>query len=381
VAWAVALPLAYQVFRMGYYGALVATTATAKEASLPRLGRGVVYFTDFVDPYWLFVPAIGLLVGAYYPLVSTLRRTAGGDRSLAALLALPTAAVLNAAYIVLMGGDYVHARLLIAPFFAVCAPVASIPLARRTVVSLLVVPWSVLCMASLRTPDGGPWSANYFAYVDGHGSFSPTHAVLGPSGHQPAWTPQRGVYVQFSGPTTITRLTTASPSGLRTPLVATSWIGHEPYAWGPGVQILDLLGLADPLAAHLQLSNRGLVSGHEKPLPTSWVAAMVTAPGSSTAQLSGLQDTRPTLFTPLTPVVHGHQLAVETAWARAALGCPAIRDLRDSPSAPLTVASLFGNMVHAAARSALRIPPDPETAYHQFCGPGTPASVRTAEAT
>ena len=74
VAWAVALPLAYQVFRMGYFGAFVANTATAKEATLPRPGRGAVYFADFVGPYWLFVPAIALLLGAYYPLASAFRR-------------------------------------------------------------------------------------------------------------------------------------------------------------------------------------------------------------------------------------------------------------------------------------------------------------------
>ena len=44
LAWAAALPLAYQVFRMGYYGMVVANTAVAKEASLPRVGRGAQYF-------------------------------------------------------------------------------------------------------------------------------------------------------------------------------------------------------------------------------------------------------------------------------------------------------------------------------------------------
>ena len=378
LAWAVALPLAYQVFRMGYYGAFVANTATAKEATLPRPGRGVVYFADFVGPYWLFVPAVALLLGAYHPVAAAFRRAPGRRRSLAALLALPVAGLLNASYIVLMGGDYIHARLFMAPFFAACAPIAAIPMARRNLVALLVVPWAVLCMASLRTTDGQPWSADYFASIDGNGTFAPHHVVRGPSGQQPDWTPSRGVYVQFDNPSSITRLTTPVPPGLHTPVVATSWIGHEPYAWGTGVQILDLFGLADPLAAHLLLTNRGMVSGHEKPLPTPWVAALITADGASTAQLGELQNERPQVFTPLVGSVYGHQLDVQTAWARAALTCPAIRDLEDGPTRPLTIGSFFGNMFHAYARSRLRIPPEPETAYHEFCGPGTPRIVQDA---
>ena len=57
VAWAVVVPLAYEVFRMGYYGMLVANTAVAKEAALPHVGRGLHYFTDFSSTYLLIVPA------------------------------------------------------------------------------------------------------------------------------------------------------------------------------------------------------------------------------------------------------------------------------------------------------------------------------------
>ena len=158
---------------MGYFGALVANTATAKEASLPRVGRGILYFSDFVGPYWLFIPAFGLLVGAYYPLASAFRRSQDNGRSLAALLALPVAGALNAAYIIAMGGDYVHARLLIAPFFAVCVPVATVPLARKYLISLAVIPWAMVCALSFRSPDGGHWTGAFIA-VTGHGNVAPT---------------------------------------------------------------------------------------------------------------------------------------------------------------------------------------------------------------
>ena len=52
---------------MGYYGMVVANTAVAKEASLPRVGRGVQYFMDFAGTYWMVIPAVCLAVGAYPP--------------------------------------------------------------------------------------------------------------------------------------------------------------------------------------------------------------------------------------------------------------------------------------------------------------------------
>jgi len=363
---------------MGYYGSLVANTAVAKEASLPRVDRGILYFSDFVAPYWMFIPAFGLLVGAYLPLASAFRRAGGGARRLAALVALPTAGLLNACYIVFMGGDYIHARLLIAPFFAVCAPVAAVPLARRYVVALLVVPWALVCAATLRTTDGGQWTTPYYFSIEGHGALTPDNAALGPSGSSIHWYPRPAVYVQFASPQSITKLDVTPAPGVRGPVIATSWIGYVPFALGPNVQILDLFGLADPLAAHLRISVRGEISGHEKPLPTPWVAALLTAGGSSTDQLSSLQHQRPGYFAPITPVVSGHEFAVETAWARAALQCPAVKDLREAPSRSLTPGAFISNMVRSVARTTLRIPPNPEDAYHRFCGPGTPPQVRGA---
>jgi arabinofuranosyltransferase len=378
VAWAVTLPVVYQVFRMGYYGVLVANTATAKEAALPDVGRGIQYFTDFVEPYWLFIPALALLVGAYYPLAAAFRRTDKDARSLWALLALPIAGALNAGYVTIMGGDYVHARLLLPAFFAACAPVAVVPLARQYMAALLVLPWALVCTLSLRTADNSPWVLSPFIYVDGHGQVTPSPTDWGPKGLDDRWYTGSGIYVQFGGlPTQTRRLDAEAAPGVHSPSIATSWIGQESFELGTNVHFLDLLGLADPLTAHLALSKRGRFIGHEKPLPTPWVAALLTANGSSTIQLGSLQPERPANFTPLIPSASGHQLEVETAWARAALACPAIHDLEYGPSEPLTVGGFFSNIYHSFARTELRIPPQPEAAYHRFCGPGTPPQVES----
>ena len=114
-------------------------------------------------------------------------------------------------------------------------------------------------------------------------------------------------------------------------------------------------------------------------MPTPWVVALLTAPGSSAAQVSAVQALRPSQYTPLIPEVTGKTLDIQTAWARAALQCPVIHDIAFGADRPLTFGVLFGDITHAVARSTVRIPADPQTAYHRFCGPGTPTSVVAAE--
>jgi len=375
LAWAAAVPLVYQVFRMGYYGLVVANTAVAKEASLPRVDRGLHYFMDFAGTYWMVIPAVCLAVGAFPPLASALKHTHRSGRNLAALFALPAAGALNAAYIVLMGGDYVHGRLLVAPLFALVAPVAVVPVGRRYVISLLVIPWALLCSIGFRSNDSNPFAFSPFVAVSGNGHVDPTvwaWTHRAPFDHPASAT---GAWIQFNTTKPPIRLEAPVAPGLRVPVIATSQVGTLPYELGPSVQILDLLGLADPLTAHLELTHQGSFTGHEKPLPTPWVQALLAAPGSSTAQIGTLQTARPTSYNTLIPPVTGRALDLQAAWALAALSCPAVHAIQSGPSQPLTVDSFLSNMVHSFSRTTTRIPPDPEIAYHRFCGPGVPAPV------
>jgi arabinofuranosyltransferase len=353
---------------MGYYGALVANTAITKEAALPN-------FSDFVGPYWLFIAIGALLFGAYYPIASTFHRSPTWKRSHAALLALPIAGALNASYIIMIGGDYIHARLFMAPFFALCAPVAAVPLARRNLLALIVVPWAMLCALAFRTTDSTPWSSPTIISITGDGSFASPSAITGAGVKESILCAGPAVYVQLATPTTIERVNGPTAPTIRQSTIATSWIGPESYQLGPDVQIIDLLGPADPMTAHLRLAKRSEIAGDEKPLPTPWIAATLTPNGSSIAQLDSLQQQRPQYFTPLISTVSGRKLAVQTAWARAALQCPAIKGLLDSSSTPLTIGSFVSNIYHSFSRTTLRIPPNPETAYHLYCGSGTPAQT------
>ena len=74
IAVAVPLPLAYEVFRMGYYGLLTPHTAVAKSAADSEWGKGFTYLADFAGPYWLFLPLIVLAVAGLWK--ANLRPTA-----------------------------------------------------------------------------------------------------------------------------------------------------------------------------------------------------------------------------------------------------------------------------------------------------------------
>ncbi len=70
-------PIAYEIFRAGYYGLLVPLPALAKEAAIADLSRGSAYLWDFIEPYWLAVPllAVGVLL-----VLGTLPHSRAGDR-------------------------------------------------------------------------------------------------------------------------------------------------------------------------------------------------------------------------------------------------------------------------------------------------------------
>lgn len=63
------VPVAYQIFRMGYYGLLVPGTALAKDAAGDKWPQGMIYLSNFNEPYALWAPIVllvplGLLVMA-----------------------------------------------------------------------------------------------------------------------------------------------------------------------------------------------------------------------------------------------------------------------------------------------------------------------------
>jgi arabinofuranosyltransferase len=374
VAAALAVPVAYQVFRMGFYGSLVSNTAIAKEGSGTNWERGWQYLSDFAGPYWLWVPAAGLLVGGYLPLGALLAREPDRRRALV-VTAFAASGLLNALYVVAVGGDYHHARMFLPALFAVCAPVAAVPVARRHLAGIVVGAWAVLAVVSLR-PDqheGDNWLANGFLAPRDFGSVTTDDFGWGDSGPHLAWYTESAYYYE-AGIYHYPRADMAIRSDLELPFGAFWGIGVPGYAVGRDFHVLDQMGLADSFTAHLR-REPGVMRfpGHEKPLPPPWVAARVTAAGS-------VPD--PAYFPPFAPdmATSRAQFEEQVAWARAALECDDIADLFDSAEEPLSLGRFATNFRRSVEQTRLRVPTDPEEAYHRLCGAGTPPEVRAVRA-
>lgn len=359
LGWALALPVAYQIFRMAYFGQVVANTAVAKEGTLPRPGLGWFYLQDFLRPYWMQLPMLLLLLGGLLPLALRLP----DRRWLLAALALPTAGLLNAGFVVLMGGDYIHGRLLLPAFFALTAPVAVLPLKKAYVAGLLVTAYAAANAIWLRPVPG---LRPPVSWLVGEQRVTAADNFVQPG--IPPWWQGPGLYASFSlRPNQFQRIDVPLRPGLPGTVMVTGGIGLPPYAAPLDFGTYDVLGLADPLAAHMLLTRRGL-PGHEKEIPMPWVIAQLTPPDTPTAPFDAVQAGRDGSGIPaLLPFATGQELQQQTESARQALTCPRIRALVEAPREPLTVTRALTNLRDSWSTTRLRIPADPAQAIREFC--------------
>jgi hypothetical protein len=261
--------------------------------------------------------------------------------------------------------------------FAICAPVAAVPATRRHLAGLAVGAWAVLAVIFLR-PDqheDGNWLANGFLAPQEFGVVTRDDHGWGDTGAALGWYTGPAYYLE-AGPGLYRQADVALRDDLQPPFGAFWGVGISAYSAGPDFHVFDQLGLAETFTAHLEgrpSLNPGLprFPGHEKPIPTPWLAALVTPPGAAIDPA----DFPPFPGNPLIPPVAGDEFHEQVAWARAALECDEIAELLESARAPLTFGRFAENLVTAPARTRLRIPPEPEAAYRRFCGSGTPPGV------
>jgi arabinofuranosyltransferase len=341
LAVALALPLAYQVFRMGYFASLVPSTALAKDSGGLHLGQGWAYFTDLVGAYGLWIPALAGI--AAIALVTTARR----DRRVAvAVGAMLVAAGLDLAYIVATGGDYMHGRLLLPAVFAAAAPVfVTLPDSgsrlRRglaVIATAAVVVWSGVVVAAVRYP--APSLA--FGLTD----IADWRQVLhGQMFHHPG----KGITISpyalraayERGTRGFMRITDTAPRPGKDPhrlAVMMGSIGVPAWIAGRNVYIVDIGGLAEPLAARTApIADRP--AGHRKQVDDQWYWARF-----------GRGDRGPRVDA-----------------ARRVLRCEPVRGLLDSVDRPLTPGRFLSNLWHAAPYTFVHIPRDPIDAEREFC--------------
>jgi arabinofuranosyltransferase len=350
---ALGLPAAYQVFRAGYFAALVPNTALAKEASAAYWPQGWRYAIDFARTYWLCVPLL-LGLGWWTALV----RRARGDRAATMLLTAPAlAAGAHAVYIVRVGGDFMHGRFLLPALFGWLLPLATatVPLSgrpsRRLLAATGLVAWAVACALWLRVPYRGTIDASGIAdergfWIHYAGTANPVRVSdyegtpLATIGR--AMRSRDRVLVVNGGSVGDLPLGAEVPPSTRA-VIATENVGILGYTAGPSVHITDRHGLADPIASRLRLSGRQR-PGHEKMLPEPWIAARFAALPAATSAVPA------------------------TTAASAALGCGLFRALLRAVEEPLTLGRFFENLRLSWALHRLRIPPDPAAAQSQFCG-------------
>ncbi|MCY7343952.1 MAG: hypothetical protein LH603_19485 [Pseudonocardia sp.] len=361
---AVALPLAYEVFRTGYYGLLVPSTALAKEASTARWQQGIHYLLDLVGTYLLWIPLLTLCVGA---IVLLTRRGAARPRvASTVVLATPVvAAALLASYVTRVGGDFMHGRMLLPALFCLVLPLMAVPLSRWTALPVLgMAAWAAVAIIGLRPAYdmlGPNWIANerlYYVLLVGR----PNPVTAEDFVDHPV--APEGVAALREESTPSLALPGPGPDGLRWWLFAKpaddgaragAADGRDTISWlNLGVtgelapldtRVLDGVGLANPLAAHATGLPDGRI-GHDKDLPPEWFVADAAIPGDT-----GFVD------------------PAGVAQARAALSCPRTRELLDSVRAPLTPERFWRNLAGSWERTSYRYPREP----------GAAADCRTAD--
>jgi arabinofuranosyltransferase len=398
------LPVAYQIFRMGYYGLVVPGTALAKDASGKKWGQGFLYLTNFNAPYALWLPAVLLVALGILVLVARsrpwwIRRSARSDQGwLARLVQSPVAVVafmifsglLQGAYWIRQGGDFMHGRVLLTPVFCLLAPVAVIPvvLPDRTKLSrgtgavvagataavwLAVVGWALWAAnapgmgadATRVTYSGIVDERRFYAQATGNPhpvtaadyldyprmraaieaiDNTPEGALLLPSGNYTQWDvvpavppppPAPGQPPEAKGPHT----------------VFFTNLGMLSMNVGLDVKVLDQIGLANPLAGHTERLEDARI-GHDKNLFPDWVVA------------DG-------------PWVNKHPYVppyIDENWiaeARTALGCPSTEAVLSSIRSPLGFRKFFSNVLHAFEFTSYRIDRVPKYELNR-CGLSEP---------
>ena len=361
------VPVSYQIFRMGYYGTLVPNPALTKDASEIHWAEGWLYLLDFVNPYWLWLALLILCFGGYLPLIWGLWQQRA-RRALAVVCVFVIAGLLHATYIVAIGGDWLHGRLLLPAFYALALPVAVIPLSRAHSLALLIIPWAMACALWLRPPQlhtpslmnpiNAPSHNAVLIEKRGWGDQSMRERRLRQAGgfHADAVLGMRFQVIESA----------ASGPYVRLPGLSARVLGLPSYALGPEWHVIDTFGLAHHIGSRFEVTPSLRIfprkTGHKKALPTVWLAAMITPEGSrpDPAEFPGVSN-------PLIRDTSGDEFQRQVDTVRMVLKCPALNELHAAVTEPLDWQRFMTNFTGAWARTRLTIPPDPDLAWQKFC--------------
>ncbi|WP_445167592.1 flagellar motor control protein ZomB [Mycolicibacterium sp. Dal123E01] len=389
------LPVGYQIFRMGYYGLLFPQTALAKDASGDKWAQGLIYLTNFNQPYALWLATLLLIALAAVLLAARKAGAAApvpsGPGRLARRIQSPTAVVVfmlvsglvQGLYWIRQGGDFMHGRVLLTPVFCLLAPISVIPIvfpdgvasARDRAVVLAgasaalwlgVVGWSLWAANS---PGMGPDATRvtysgivderrFYSQATGHAhpltaadyldyprmravltaiNNTPDGALLLPSGNYDVWDVVPA-YPPPPPPPGVSMDTWRRQIAPHT--VFFTNLGMLGMNVGLNVRVIDQIGLANPIAAHTARLEDGRI-GHDKNLFPDWAVA----------EGPWLKER------PYIPPYLDEGWITE---AGVALGCPETDAMLNSIRGPLGIRRFVSNVLHALEFTRYRIDRVPE---------------------
>ena len=285
IAVAVPLPLAYEVFRMGYYGLLTPHTAVAKSAADSEWGKGFTYLADFVGPYWLFLPLIVLAVAGLWK--ANLRPTAVRSTATAIYLFEGTA-LIHTLYVLRVGGDFMHGRMLLLPIFAALLPIFVVSV-RVWIASVFCAVWALVIVLRGHPVDRSIYEGE-ISIVDERDFWTNATQRENPPRRAEEFLGtkfmedyQEGIDELEAGDAMTFRYikgedrfswtaAPADPSRTDPPTVYLLNLGLSSMNAPLDIRVLDDIGLSNPLAARQPRIVGGRI-GHDKSLAMSWQVA------------------------------------------------------------------------------------------------------------
>ena len=254
-----------QVWRMGYYAAVLPNPFFAKSGAGSHWSQGLAYLWDLIigSP-----AALVFLLAALGTLAAWRRRT--GDREGRLLIA--ASALVHGFFVIRGGGDFMHARFLLPAMFLL-ALTADIPISRggshgwgKRVkrAPLVVVTLPLLMLLALRiSPIQTRGESLYH-----HGISDERFSYYGNRRMPLAdLTRHRLLFIWRTMGQNYAHL--AAETGGRF-TVAYANIGFLGYYAGPAVRVIDRLGLTDPVTSRIRLRKRRR-PGHEKSSPLAYL--------------------------------------------------------------------------------------------------------------
>ena len=366
-----ALPVLYELWRMAYFAMVVPNTALAKTAASSWWSQGLLYLRDMIGPYLLWIP---LCLAAVVVARRLGRLTADRRYRLTLVVAAPLiGALLDGGYVVRVGGDFMHARMLLPAVFGI-GLTFWVPLRTAAQISLasFACCWSVSAIAFLHYPQRSTivnGIANERAWYINQSSnphpVTPDEFTLGHFEHvgislnrvTGTPVPASQAILLLNGQQGNTSLQALVPRILPEKVIApVANVGLAGLAAGPNVYIYDELSLSNPVGSHLRELYR-IRPGHSQEAPIVWMDARFL-PASEDYVL-------PVTPTVNAPVPQPDQAQVEAA--RAALSCGEMGRYLRAIDSPLTLHRMVSNLLGAIGFTTFRINPIPAQAAKEAC--------------